>query len=231
MRVLIGEDDPDMLDITSYALRKYGFEVVCAADGITLLERWRTERPDLVLLDVNLPLINGMEICKQIRAQSTVPIVMVTSLSDEGHICEGFESGADDYVCKPVSYRALAMRLRTILARHSIGPVLPSASIVESGDLWVDLEGHEVRKGSVAVRMTRLEVRILHFLVANAGRVLPTERLIELVWNYDGGDAFALKTHISHVRQKLGLVKGRHGYIRSLPHVGYTLEAARDLLS
>jgi two-component system response regulator MtrA len=226
MRVLLGEDDHDMLDITSYALRKYGFEVVGASDGTAVLERWRAEQPDVILLDVHLPGVSGMDVCRQIRSESSIPIVMLTALNDEAHVVEGFESGADDYVAKPVSYRALAMRLRTILQRRTPDSVLQTSSVVESGDLRVDLEGHDVRKASVPVRLTRLEVRILHFLVANAGRVLQTERLVELAWNYEGGDAFALKTHISHIRQKLGLIKGQSGYIRSLPHVGYTLEAA-----
>lgn len=226
MRVLLAEDDTDMLDVTAYALRKYGFAVTGVIDGASALERWQMEQPDLVLLDVNLPAMSGMDVCKQIRQRSATPIIMVTALSDEDHVVEGFECGADDYVSKPLSYRALAMRMRTVLQRRTGLEVIASSAVAESGDVRVDLEGHEVSKAGVSIRMTRLETRILYFLVSNAGRVVPTDRLVNLVWDYDGGDAFALKTHISHIRAKLRLERGRPGYITSIPQVGYKFETA-----
>ena len=226
MRVLLAEDDSDMLDVTTYALRKYGYDVVTATDGPSALRRWQTDQPDMVLLDINLPHTSGLDVCRAIRAKSPTPIIMVTAHGDESHIIEGFECGADDYLSKPVSYRELAMRMRAVLQRHTGAPVVEAAAVAEAGDLRVDLQAHEVRKGGVLVRLTRLETRILYFLVSNAGRVLTTDRLVELVWNYEGGDPFALKTHISHLRQKLGLQKGQPGYISSVPHVGYVLETA-----
>jgi DNA-binding response OmpR family regulator len=229
MRVLLAEDDPDLLDVTMYALRKYGYEVLGVTDGASALERWQSSQPDLVLLDVNLPHLSGMDVCREIRKQSAVPIIMVTAHNDEHRIVEGFESGADDYVGKPVSYRALAMRMRSVLQRHTGTPLVQARATAQAGGIWIDLEAHEVRKDGTAVRLTRLETRILYHLVSNAGRVVPTDRLIDLVWNYEGGDAFALKTHISHIRQKLGLSKGQPGYISSVPHIGYTLEAARSV--
>jgi len=125
-----------------------------------------------------------------------------------------------------VSYRELAMRMRVILQRSRGVPLVESAAVAQSGDLTVDLEAHEVRKAGTLVRLTRLEARILYYLLSNAGRVVTTDRLIDLVWNYEGGDAFALKTHISHIRQKLSLAKGKPGYISSVPHIGYVLEKA-----
>lgn len=226
MRVLLAEDDIDMLDVTTYALRKHGYDVIGVTDGAAVMERWRKEQPDLVLLDVNLPNQSGMDVCRAIRAQSNTPIIMVTAMGAEAHIVEGFECGADDYVSKPVSYRELAMRMRAILQRRGCEHMVESSTVAESGELWVDLSAHDVRKAGASVRLTRLEARILYFLLANAGRIVPTDRLIEFVWNYDGGDAFALKTHICHIRQKLGIAKRHAGYISSVPHVGYTLEAA-----
>ena len=226
MRVLMVEDDPDILDVTAYALRKYGYDVQGVTDGAAAFERWEISRPDVVLLDVNLPHVSGMEVCRKIRERSAVPIIMLTAHDDEEHMAEGFESGADDYVGKPFSHRILAMRMGTVLRRHTEGPVLQSKNAAEGAGILVDLDAHEVRKHGVAVRLTRLEARILYHLVSNAGRVLPTDRLIELVWNYEGGDAFALKTHISHIRQKLGVQKGQPGYIGSVPHIGYRLETA-----
>jgi DNA-binding response OmpR family regulator len=226
MRVLLAEDDVDMLDVTTYALRKHGYDVTGVTDGDTALDSWGKLRPDFVLLDVNLPSRSGFEVCREIRKQSATPIIMVTALGDEDHIIQGFDCGADDYVSKPISYRELAMRMRAILQRSAGAPIVDNAMVAKSGDLSVDLSAHEVRNGDKAVRMTRLEARVLYFLLSNAGRTVPTERLIELVWNYEGGDAFALKTHICHIRQKLEIAKGQPGYISSVPHIGYTLETA-----
>jgi DNA-binding response OmpR family regulator len=226
MRVLLAEDDVDMLDVTAYALRKHGHDVTGVTNGDDALESWRKLQPEFVLLDINLPSRSGLDVCREIRKESTTPIIMVTALGDEDHIVQGFDCGADDYVSKPVSYRELAMRMRAILQRSAGAPIVDNSAVAKSGDLSVDLSAHEVRKGNKAVRMTRLEARILYFLLSNAGRTVPTERLIDLVWNYDGGDAFALKTHICHIRQKLEIAKGQPGYISSVPHVGYTLESA-----
>lgn len=227
MRVLLAEDDTDVLDVTTYALRKYGYDVVGVTDGALALDRWRVEHPDVVLLDVNLPGLSGMDVCHKIRQQSPTPIIMVTAMGNEDQVLHGFECGADDYMIKPFSYKELAMRMRAVAQRRGGGqPVLEQSSTATAAGISVDLQNFDVRHGGKNIRMTRLETRILYFLVSNAGRVLPTDRLIELVWNYEGGDTFALKTHISHIRQKLGISKGEPGYISSLPHVGYTLEVA-----
>jgi two-component system response regulator VanR len=227
MRVLLAEDDTDVLDVTTYALRKYGYDVVGVTDGAAALKRWETEQPDLVLLDVNLPTMSGMDVCQKIRERSTTPVLMVSGLADEDHIVEGFERGADDYLCKPVSYRQLAMRMRAVLQRRNAGePVVQSSATAVAADISVDLQYHEVSHADRPLKMTRLETRILYLLVSNARRVITTERLIEFAWNYEGGDAFALKTHISHIRQKLALSSGEPGYISSVPRVGYKLQAA-----
>jgi DNA-binding response OmpR family regulator len=226
MRILLAEDDLDVLDVSTYALRKYGYEVVGVTDGLAAIERWQADQPDLVLLDVNLPGLNGLDVCRAIRKQSATPIIMLTARDDEDSIVEAFESGADDFVCKPASYRQLAMRIRAVLRRRSAGPVVESSTLATSGELSVDLSNYEVRKCGKLAQLTRLEARTLYFLVANAGRVVPSGRLIELVWNYEGGDAFSLKTHISHIRQKLSLIRDRPGHISSVAHVGYRLEVA-----
>jgi DNA-binding response OmpR family regulator len=232
VRVLVAEDDAELLDLTSYALRKYGYDVIGVTDGAAALERWQVLQPDVVLLDVNLPRVSGTDVCREIREQSSVPIIMVTAMDDEDDVIKGFERGADDYLCKPVSYRELAVRMRAVAQRRSGGePVVHASSVVMAAGIAVDLQNFEIRHGDARLRMTRLETRILYYLVANAGRVLPTDRLIDLVWEYEGGDAFSLKTHISHIRQKLGIAKGEAGYISSVPQVGYTMEVAAALTS
>jgi DNA-binding response OmpR family regulator len=225
MRVLVAEDEPMLLDVTTYALRKYGFESDGVTDGAAALERWQSGNYDLAVLDVMMPKVSGLEVCREIRNNSsTAPIIIVSSLGQEDQILQGFESGASDYVTKPVSYRILATRMRNLLQRQTGREVVESTLVAHSGDISVDLEAYEVRKAGELVRMTRLETRILYFLVSNAGRVLTTDRLIELAWEYDGGDSFALKTHISHIRHKLGINKAEPGYISSAPHIGYRLE-------
>jgi two-component system, OmpR family, response regulator RegX3 len=223
MRVLLCEDDTDFLDVTTYALRKHGYDVIGVHDGASAVDRWQREHPDLVLLDVNLPHKNGSEICREIRRQSSTPIIMLTAADEDENVLMGFESGADDYVVKPVSYKQLAMRMRVIIERRAEAHVVNLSMIAESGDIRVDLSAHEVTRGGVSVRLTRLEARVLYMLVQNAGRVVSTDRLIDFVWNYEGGDSFALKTHICHIRSKLDIAKSAPGFIRSVPHLGYTL--------
>jgi DNA-binding response OmpR family regulator len=223
LRVLLVEDDPDMLDVTTYALHKHGYDVEGVTDGADALRRCQKARPDLVLLDVNLPGMSGMEICRKIREQSATPIIMVTAHGDEAHVVEGFESGADDYVRKPVDYRELAMRMRAVLQRCTGAPVVES-STAEAAGIRVDVQSYEVARGGKPIRMTRLEARILYALVASAGHAVTTGRLIEFAWNYEAGDAFALKTHISQIRHKLGVPKGQPGYIEALRQVGYMLQ-------
>jgi DNA-binding response OmpR family regulator len=225
MRVLVVEDDPMLLDVMTYALRKYGFDCDGLTDGSAALTRWESGRYDLALLDVVLPKLSGLELCREIHNQSpSAPVIMVSAISDETQIIDGFDSGASDYVTKPVSYRILAARMRNLLQRNTTKEVVNSSVCAQSDDISVDLESYDVRKAGIPIQLTRLETRILFYLVSNAGQVVTTERLIELVWNYDGGDAFSLKTHISHIRQKLGIGKGTPGYISSAPHIGYRLE-------
>jgi DNA-binding response OmpR family regulator len=224
MRVLLVEDDPDMLDVTTYALHKHGYDVEGVTDGTAAVRSCQKIQPDLILLDVNLPGMNGMDVCRKIRQQSATPIIMVTAHGDESTVMEGFESGADDYVRKPVNYRELAMRMRAVLQR-SIGAPVVESSVAETAGIRVDLQSHEVTRAGKPIRMTRLEARILYCLVANAGHAVTTGRLIEFAWNYEGGDAFALKTHISQIRHKLGVAKGQPGYIDALRQVGYMLQA------
>jgi DNA-binding response OmpR family regulator len=225
-RVLVAEDEPMLLDVTTYALRKLGFESDGVTDGIAALERWQSGKYDLALLDVMLPKTSGLDVCREIRKQSaTAPIIIVSALSQENQIIDGFDAGASDYVTKPVSYRILASRMRNLLQRQDGREFVQPMLVAQSGDLWVDLETYQVRKTGQPVPFSRIETRILYLLLSNAGRVVTTDRLVEFAWNYDGGDAFALKTHLSRMRQKLGIQKGEPGYISSVPQIGYQVKA------
>lgn len=220
MKVLFADDDLDILDITTYALRRDGFTVSAAADGDQALRSWRNDAPDVVLLDVRMPKIDGFEVLRTIRQTSDVPVIMLTAKNDEEDVVRGLQLGADDYVTKPFSPRQLCARIRTVARRGQIVRT-QSSSEIEAAGLVLDIESHEVQANSHQVRVTPTEFRILHPLMLNAGRVVPSSRLVELAWGFEGGDSTMLKTHICHIRKKLRLEKGEPGYIENIPGVGY----------
>ena len=226
MKVLIVEDDVDLLDLTTYALRREGYEVVAAVDGQQGLARWEAERPDLVLLDGNLPGLNGFEVCRRIRQAGATPIIMLTARDQEEDIVRGLQLGADDYVTKPFSAKQLGARMKAVLRRSQADPYTQAASVVRAGDLVLDLQSHEATKGGRAVQLTPLEFKLLYMLALNEGRVIPYSRLVEYAWGFDGGDANLLKTHLSHVRDKLGVGRDAPGGIKAVVGVGYSLVRA-----
>ena len=223
MTVLVVDDDADLLDLTSYALRREGFTVIPASDGQQAVQRWESETPDLVVLDANMPKMNGFEVCRKIRQGSATPVIMLTARGDEGDILQGLQLGADDYVTKPFSAKQLVARMRAVLRRCQADPYRQPVSQLSVGDLMLDLQSHEATKGGEPVQLTPLEFRILYMLVMNEGRVIPYARLVEYAWGYDGGDSSLLKTHISHIRSKLGMVGDAPGGIKAVPGVGYSL--------
>jgi DNA-binding response OmpR family regulator len=223
VKVLLADDDAYLLDITFYALRRDGFNVVTAADGQQALNRWEEERPDIVLLDVNLPKLNGFEVCRRIRQAAETPIIMLTARSEEEDVIKGFQLGADDYVTKPFSARQLAARMNAALRRAQAHSYERPVREVCVGDLVLNVDSHEVTKGGMPAQLTPLEFRILHLLAMNEGRVIPYSRLVEYAWGYDSGDSSLLKTHIYHIRKKLELPRTGPGSIRSVSGVGYSL--------
>ena len=223
MKVLAVDDDVDLLDLISYALRREGYSVVTAADGQQGLARWESERPDLVLLDVKLPKLTGFDVCRRIRHESDTPVILLTASDEEEHVVHGLQMGADDYVIKPFSAKQLVARMKAVLRRSQADPYREAVREVRAGDLVLDLQSHEATKADVSVELTALEFRILYMLAMNEGRVVPYSRLVEYAWGYDGGDSNLLKTHICHVRKKLGLPAHGQGSIRAVPTVGYTL--------
>ncbi len=223
MKVLVVDDDADLLDLTSYALRREGFTVIPASDGQQAVQRWESETPDLVVLDANMPKMNGFEVCRKIRQGSATPVIMLTARGDEGDILQGLQLGADDYVTKPFSAKQLVARMRAVLRRCQADPYRQPVSLLTVGDLVLDLQSHEATKGGEPVQLTPLEFRILYMLAMTEGRVVPYARLVEYAWGYDDGDSSLLKTHISHIRSKLGMVGDAPGAIKAVPGVGYSL--------
>lgn len=234
MKVLLVDDDVDLVDLLSYALRREGYTVVPAIDGEQAIRGVEVENPDIVLLDVNLPKLNGFEVCRRLRQDSEVPVIMLTARNAEEDIVRSLAIGADDYVVKPFSAKQLVARMKAVSRRYRARADEQPLRELRVGDLFLDLQSYEAKKGDTSVQLTPLEFRILYMLAMNAGRVIPYARLVEYAWGYfgdfDGRDSGLLKTHICHIRAKLDLGTGRTSAIRSVPGVGYTLARPADEL-
>ena len=222
MKILVVDDDLELSGLISYALRQAGYLVVEAADGQAGLEAFEQEEPALVILDHNLPRMTGLEVCRKIRAESKVPVMMLTVRSGEEDQVQALDSGADDYLTKPFSPRTLLARVRALLRRSSDDK--PPAALAV-GDFSLDVERQSVSvRGGEPVRLTRLEMRLLQILLANAGHTLPAERLLSHVWGSRGsGDRQLLKQLVHRLRQKIEADAAEPRYLVTVSGVGYAL--------
>ena len=226
MKALVVDDDPDTIDLLSYVLHREGYDVLAAIDGRQALARWEADRPDIVLLDANMPGLDGYEVCRRIRQASRTPVVMLTARDEEADVLRGLQLGADDYVTKPFSPKVLAGRMKAVLRRSRGDPYDEPAREVRVGDLVLSLDSYQATRAGAPVPLTRLEFRILFLLALNAGRVIPYSRLVEYAWGYFGEkDSSLLKSHICHLRQKLGFGPDDPAGIRAVLGVGYSLAA------
>ena len=224
IKALIVDDDLELLDIMTSSLRRGGYEVISAADGRQALERLDTDRRGHCgARGPGLPKLDGFEVCRQIRHSSDVPIVFLSTRTEDAQVVRGFQLGADDYITKPFSLKQLAVRMDAVLRRCNADQSGRAASEVRAGGLVLSLRTYEVTSKGSPVHLTPLEFRILYLLALNEGQILPYARLVDYAWGYDGGDANLLKTHICHIREKLGLPVDGEGSIRSLSTVGYIL--------
>ncbi|MDC7337590.1 two-component system response regulator CseB [Streptomyces lydicus] len=215
--VLFVEDDDVIREATQLALERDGFTVTAMPDGLAGLEAFRANRPDIALLDVMVPGLDGVSLCRRIRDESTVPVIMLSARADSIDVVLGLEAGADDYVTKPFDGAVLVARIRAVLRRfgHASGPngVRPSPgdaddpveAVLRFGDLEVDTEGMEVRKGGENVALTPTEMRLLLEFSNAPGTVLSRDRLLERVWDYGwGGDTRVVDVHVQRLRGKIG---------------------------
>jgi two-component system, OmpR family, KDP operon response regulator KdpE len=227
IKILLVEDDPDILDLTAYVLRRERFVVVEASDGAQALRRWKTDRPDLVIMDLGLPGLDGFELLRRIRDEEQTPILVITGRKDAHDVLRCFNLGSDDFVPKPFEYRELIARVRAILRRAQVAQAEAPEPTVQLDGMTLDPVSYELTWQGDAVRLTPTEFRILYLLVTNAGHVVPASRLYTYVWGSDGADANALRSHISHLRRKLESGGASPGTISSIPAVGYIFRSAQ----
>ena len=224
-RVLVVEDEESFSEALSFMLRKEGYEVEVASDGVKALELFDRSGADLVLLDLMLPGVSGTEVCRQLRAKSNVPIIMVTAKDGEVDKVVGLELGADDYVTKPFSSRELVARVRAVLRRQGVGEE-PVTGIVEAGPVRIDIDRHAVTVRGHQVNMPLKEFDLLELLMRNAGRVLTRAQLIDRVWGADYvGDTKTLDVHIKRLRAKVEEDPGNPVFIQTVRGLGYRFEA------
>jgi len=224
-RVLVVDDEPNIVDVVSMALRFHGYAVETAGTGADALSAVTAFRPDLIVLDVMLPDMEGFDVAARLGAQrNRVPIIFLTARDATEDKLRGLTTGGDDYMTKPFSLEELVARIRSILRRTGLAE--PESSRLVFEDIELDEDAHEVRRGDAIVDLTATEYRLLRYLMLNPRRVLTRAQLLEHVWEYDfGGDARVLETYISYLRKKLDA----HGpsLIHTVRGVGYALRQPR----
>jgi two-component system, OmpR family, alkaline phosphatase synthesis response regulator PhoP len=224
VRLLVVDDDPDLVDIIAYTLRKDGHQVGVATSGEEALDLATKDPPEMVILDVMLPGLDGFEVCRRLRQRAALPVILLTARGEEADRVWGLDLGADDYITKPFSHKELLARVRAVARRASLART-PDQGSLQIGDLAIDFAQREVRVGGRLVELTPKEYGILHCLALNAGRVVSHETLLNFAWgsNYLEGDAEMLKVHVRHLREKIERNPGAPEYILTVRGVGYRM--------
>ena len=229
MKALIVDDDRVLADVLAFTLRREGFEVVLAGDGEAALSMWSKEQPDLIVLDVNMPKLDGFAVCRRIRAEADTPIILLTVRGEEDDIVHGLSQGADDYITKPFSPRQLVARAHAVLRRA--GKATP-ATVNQVADLVHDPIRRELTVGRRdAVSLTPLESRLLGYLMLNAGHILTAEAIMSHVWGAEGGDRDMLRQLVHRLRGKIAHAcdagdaepESADAYIETVAGLGYGL--------
>jgi two-component system OmpR family response regulator len=225
--ILVVEDDRNLLDTLKYNLDKEGYKVITASDGAEAVELARREKPDLIILDIMLPKMNGFEVCRILRKEMNVPIMMLTAKADETDKIVGLEIGADDYMTKPFSVRELLARIRAMLRRAKMAEVKSEyeVSSLKIGEVEIDVSRHQVSKGAIILELTPKEFDLLVFLAKNKGFAFSRDQLLEKVWGYDfAGDTRTVDVHIRWLRQKIETDPDKPIHLITVRGTGYKLE-------
>jgi two-component system response regulator MtrA len=225
-RILLVEDDPSIREVTALGLTGAGFGVTTAADGAEGVERWRADQPDLVLLDVMLPRLDGLEVLRAIRREATTPVVMLTARADTIDVVVGLESGADDYVRKPFEMPELVARVRAALRRHQAAAGADGSTVIALGPLRIDTAGRTVTRDGADVALTRTEFDLLAELAAHPGQVFTRATLLDRVWGYDYlGDSRLVDVAVGRLRAKVEADPAAPALVLTVRGAGY--KAAR----
>ena len=224
MKVLVVEDDLALSDVVSFTLRRAGYEVTAAHDGLAAVEAFEQVPPDLILLDLNLPRLDGLGVCRKVRAVSDVPIIILSVRAGDEAVVRGLEMGADDYMVKPFSPAQLVARIRAVMRRTGVSAAPTTLTV---GGLTLDRSRGEVIRlnDGASVRLTGLELKLLEALMLHPGQVLPSDSLITTVWGPEGGDRTMLKQLMYRLRAKIEVDASKPLYIETVPGIGYALSA------
>jgi len=221
--ILVVDDEPNIREVVGLYLRRDGHAVLLAADGDEALRLHREHNPDLVVLDLMLPRVSGLEVCRRIQAERRVPLIMLTARGDEEDRIIGLSVGADDYVVKPFSPRELAARVTAVLRRVAEPePGQPTERVIETGRLRIDPNTREVSTGGEPVALTMREFDLLHYLAANPGRVFTRDQLMDTVWGYAfAADTSTVTVHMRRLREKIETDPANPHYLLTVWGVGY----------
>jgi len=222
--VLVVDDDPIISDVLSRYLARAGHDVLTAHDGLGALDLVTRAEPELVVLDVMLPALDGFEVCRRLRSTSTVPIIMLTALGAENDRLAGLELGADDYIVKPFSPREVVLRVEAVLRRSRSQLVASAAEILRDGDLVLDLAAHDASLDGRVLALTTREFDLLAFLLRHPRRAFTREQLLEQVWQWHFGDVSTVTVHIRRLREKIEPDPAEPRRIVTVPRVGYRLD-------
>jgi two-component system alkaline phosphatase synthesis response regulator PhoP len=230
--ILVVEDETTLRETLADALEAEGFQVVQAADGRAALTRFRADHPDLVLLDLMLPELSGIEVCRIIRAESGVPIVMLTAKDSELDKVVGLELGADDYVTKPFSLRELSARIRALFRRSEQAAPVGGPSVVDLGNVQVDLAGHRLLRNGESLPIKPKAFELLAFLLRNPGQAFTRDQLLEHVWGYDyAGETRTVDVHVHWLRSTLEDDAAAPKFIHTVRGVGYVFRRPPEVAS
>ena len=230
-KVLIVEDDRTLLDVLKYNLTKEGHDVVTASDGVEALDMARNKKPDLIVLDVMLPKLDGFEVCRILRRETTTPILLLTAKASETDKVVGLELGADDYMTKPFSMREFLARIKSMLRRAEMMKMVESSakettpSIIKVGGLEIDFARHKVSQSGTTIDLSPKEFDLLAFLLKNREQVFSRDQLLEKVWGYDyAGDTRTVDVHIRWLRQKIEVDPANPKHLLTVRGIGYKFE-------
>jgi two-component system response regulator VicR len=230
LKVLVVDDERPIADILQFSLEKEGYEVICAFDGEEAIMKAITEEPHLILLDIMLPKKDGMEVCRQVRREKDIPIIMLTAKDSELDKVLGLELGADDYVTKPFSTRELLARVKANLRRYQVSPTSPKGQdALRIGELAINTDSYTVYKNDKLIDLTHREFELLFYLAKNQGYVLTREHLLQEVWGYDYyGDVRTVDVTVRRLREKVESDPSQPAYIMTRRGVGYFVQDGRS---